>query len=257
MAKFTSYNARIQPPNGWYVQWKIEDNDAVFTVLIERSSSPEGPWSTVKSVPSSTFAVSDLDPPSGSYWDLSYYRLTLMNGAIVEAITPGFTMDGEPSPLTTEVIRQHNLLLYGVNGHGGRMSRKFACYKRTLGGTSCPYCINDVGLRIKDNCSQCQNTGVLEGWSDPVLFSGRFIDPQQKNVQRSISEQERDLRTLFTSNVPILGIGDVLVQETMGYRFVVNDVRASTPNDVVTSQTASIERLRYEHEEARLVYPSD
>jgi len=241
---------------GWFVQWAVEDNSVGLIVRVERSSSNEGPWALVREVDSAVIAVSDYEAPVTSFWDLSYYRLTLLNGAEVLAQTPAFSLSGEPTKLTSEVIRQHNLLLYGVNGNEPYMSRAFACYKRTLGGTPCPYCINVAGLRILDNCPSCQNTGVLEGWAEPILFRGRFIDPQQKNVQRSVTEQERDVRTLFVSNVPILTVGDVLVQETLGYRFSVTDIRASTPNDVVTSQTATIERLRYEHEEARLVYPT-
>lgn len=258
---FRFVRVMVWPDVGWRVQWSIEGLDPTQEIVVERSSGPEGPFEQRAVLTINDVVHEDLDPPYRSFWDIFYYRVIVRDSttkvvALKSAPTSVLELPGLPE---LEIIRQHELLLYGTNGHPGYMPRKFACYKRTIDGTPCTFCADPhTGEVIQDQCQICKGARYLEGWSNPIKFNGRFLNQTQKTTTISTpGENESDIRTLWMVAFPLLEPGDVLAEKKNGRRWRVLDLTVSEPNNVPVSQRAQVKRVDREFIENSLDYPGE
>lgn len=258
---FDRIRVAVWPNKGWRLQWSIEGLGASNEVRIQRSESQEGPWDDVADVPASQVVYEDKNKPYRSHWTVFFYRLQVLDSQknVEQTSEPTSNME-TPGKLTREIARQHQLLLQGVNTHPGFMSRKFACFKRTIDGTRCTDCVDPkTGQRYVDRCSTCGGTGYTEGWSDPIVFQAWFRGSQRREVRMNPrSNESEDLtRRLFLTNWPLLAPGDVLAEKKTGRRWRVRDIEVSDPNGVVVSQRPTIELAHREFIENDLMYPGE
>lgn len=256
MSSFRDIRVVVWPDTGWRVQWWIDGVDPNHTIEIERSQSPEGPWSKAGEVSATQASFEDSDVPYRSYWTLFFYRLKIKEEGVTSE--PVGTMR-QADRQTREIIRQYELSLKGTNVYSGQHVAEMACFKRTIDGTTCPNCIDpNSGLRIQDRCDTCEGTGYVEGWSNPIKFSARFLNGPSKSVQMTqFNEQEEDTRRLFTAAYPIIEPHDVLVEKENGRRWRVIDVRSSEPNGIIVSQSLTVNRVDREFVENSLMYPGE
>jgi hypothetical protein len=258
---FRFVQVMIWPDVGWRVQWSIDKPDPSQETVVLRASGPEGPFEEKAVLPIGDLVFEDREVPYRSLWDLLYYKIIVRDStskATIAESTPTSVLE-LPGLNEVEIIRQHELLLYGVNGHPGYMPRKFACYKRTIDGTPCHFCLDHYTEEvIQDQCDVCKGTRYLEGWANPIKFNGRFVNQTQKSTTISYDgETEGDDRQLFTAAFPMLEPGDVLAEKKNGRRWRVLTITASEPNNVLVSQHANVKRIDRQFVENSLVYPGE
>jgi hypothetical protein len=251
----------VWPDVGWRVQWSISGLDPTLEIVVQRSSGPEGPFEERAVLTFSDVFYEDREPPYRGFWDIFYYKVVVRDSTtkvVARESTPTTVLELPGLP-EQEIIRQHELLLYGTNGHPGYMPRKFACYKRTIDGTPCSFCSDPhTGEIIVDQCRICMGTRYLEGWSNPIKFNGRFVNQTQKVTQATSSgEDEHDFRTLWMVAFPLLEPGDVLAEKKNGRRWRVLELTVSEPNNVPVSQRAQVKRVDREFIENSLTYPGE
>lgn len=253
----------VWPDVGWRIQWSLEKKDVpvgAYSISVDRASSPEGPWSEVG-------ASLDIDDVSyedrlvesyRSIWELIYYRLRIVEDGVGDHfLSEPVTNVARSDRIGNEIIRQHELILYGRNGHPGFYSRDFACFKRTKFGLDCTYCKDAVtGERVVPRCKICNGTGYVEGYANPVKFRGRFLNSPSKVDNVTVSgEMQVDMRTIFMAAYPIIDPGDILAEKGSGNRWHVESVDASMPGDSIVSQRVSVSRVRRESIANSLYYP--
>lgn len=249
----------VWPDRGWHLQWLFSELDPNYTIRIQRSEGPEGPWKDVTEVNAETITYDDRDLPYRSLFTVVWYRLLVEdeNGDVVFTSDPS-TNKRKADRITAEVIRQYEIRLQGTNGHPGHYSRFFACFKRAVDGITCD-CVDDVsGDRVRDRCPLCLGTGYLEGWSNPITFRGRFLNGETRNTRISrLTESENLRRQMWTAHYPLLEPGDVLVEKDNARHWKVLTINVSDPNGVVVSQRANMELMDRENIENELFYPGD
>ena len=121
MTIFNKIDVFLWPERGWRVQWSlnnisdIDPND--HEILVERGYGDNGPWKEAARISLNDVIYEDRSRVRRSIWDRTYYRLSIVNTgtqAIVHQSRPE-TLGAEPDIVSKEIIRQHDLLLYGVN----------------------------------------------------------------------------------------------------------------------------------------------
>ena len=255
----------VWPNVGWRIQWSLEQKDvppATYDISIDRASSPEGPWTEAASeISLATVTHEDrLIPSFRAFWEYLYYRIRIVEIGVGDFfVSEPISVYDRADRVASEIIRQHELLLYGVNAHPGFYARDFACFKRTKFGIHCTFCSDPhTGERIIPRCEICQGTGYIEGYANPIKFRARFINsPTKADFVNVTGEDEVDVRTIFMAAYPILEPGDVLVQKSRGERWFVESIQPSEPGGILVSQRASVSRIRTESVHNSLIYPGD
>lgn len=248
------------PSKGWRLQWLIEDISPGHTIVVERSSGPEGPWEQVARHDWNVVVNEDRSVSNRPFFEGFYYRLKVQNATEDDVlVSNGVSLKNEASLVTNEIIRKHEMTLYGVNGKPGFHSKYFACYKRTMNGTKCYYCRNPhTEERLHDFCDVCKGSGYIEGWSKPILFCGRFLEPLQRLTSvDTVNESESETRQLRMAGYPMLEPGDILAEKGTGKRYRVQHITGSEPNGVLVSQTVMCDDLAMDLIENDLGYPGE
>ncbi len=255
------FQPQVWPSRGWRLQWKFSEYPAGHEVVIERSSSPEGPWTEAGRVDINTLVFEDPHIASwrGIFQEL-FYRIRVLDPGGTEVVRSIATdARGVADRHTAEVIRQNELRLYGVNGHPGYYGAYMAVFKRTRHGTRCEFCRGPNGERIVARCEQCQGTGYLEGFANPIIarFQSLSGDTWTKQVT-TLGEREEMINPFWTAAYPAIDPGDILVEKGTTRRWLVTTVELSRPNGVVTSQRLSCSLMdSQKFETSVLKYPGE
>src|SRR5690625_1233673 len=239
------------PGKGWRIQWSVGGLEPTDEIVLERSSSPEGPWDEVALLPYNVISFEDEWPTNRSFFSEWYYRIRVGS---TESVPVCSKESG--SLVTNEIIRQHEAILKGMNGRPGYMSAHFAWYKRTLQGTKCHYCRDKVtGEIIISKCDVCKGVGYIEGWSNPGKFYGRWLTPIHRVTQLSNFENEEEGRTMAMAAYPIIEPGDVLAEKGTGKVYRVRQVTSVEPNNIVISQNIVCSLINRDFIESKLEFP--
>lgn len=248
------------PKSGWILQWSADSVPPTATVHVERAEGEEGPWTTVSSLPSNTITYTDcLSNKYQAFYKRLYYRLRFEDGGQDILVTkPEFTENHSSLP-TNEIIRQHDLLLYGVNGHPGYMSLYLSCHKPQRFGKRYLESRGWNGEPMIASSEADENTGFVEGYANPILFKGRFISTVQKQRQTQITGGQESLDSqLWMSNYPILEPGDLICEKGNGKVYEVRSVEVREPGGILVSQTAFVSQVSPQMYEAQnIFYPGD
>lgn len=259
MPSFALIKVIITDQHGWLIQWRVEGISPSDEVEIERSSGPEGPWTSIAVVPATDFFYADSDAAYRGLFDIYFYRLKVKNGANTLQESRAVSTSMYANRHIQKVIREYEKILYSVNTADNKMSRSLACFKRAIKGEICTDCTHpDTGQRFVDRCSTCKGTGYVEGWSNPALFKARFIGGHQKMtpVGQMYAEEESIQRTAWTGPYPILEPGDVLVERDNNAHWRVNTISVSAPDNIIISQNFTLDHVDREHIEFSLEYPN-
>lgn len=249
--KITFLKAIPWPGKGWRIQWSIQGIEPSDEIILERSSAPEGPWDLIATLPFNDVTYQDEWATNRSLFSERYYRLRIGDLESVPVCSKN-----RGGLITNEIIRQHELVLKGVNAHPGYMSRHFACFKRTMQGTKCYYCRDEhTDETLVSQCDICMGTGYIEGWSNPIKFFGRWTNQVQKMTSLTNREQEEDNRMLFTAAYPILEPGDVLAEKGTGKVYRIKNISSVEPDDIIISQNATCSIINRDFVESKLRFP--
>lgn len=245
------------PGKGWRIQWKIEDHDPTSVIVIYRSESPTGPWLELTRLASNEVTYTDLNAEYKGFFDPIWYKITVFNAAVDTILfesRPFNTQNFIDRP-NAEIIRQHNLLIYGVNGNPGFYGTSMACYKKQKYGQE--FCeTRGYNGEITIGWSNLdQNTGKQAGYANPIIFKGRWLSRTDKQqVTTTTGRKEEFEKQLWISNYPVLEPGDILCEQGTGRNFEVSSLSASEPNGILISQTVSVSQIDLHLWEARNLY---
>jgi len=217
--RFFDTRALLLPRDGVHLQWGVEpEADDLETVEIElqRSESPSGPFVTLQVFdPLTTFSWTDRTAPWRSKNFELYYRLVgrvRSTGDVLYQCLP-FGFQG-PLPLDAlEIIRQHNILLRGVNNHVSQTGIPTTVYKKRTFGPRCRECTDSATERVViSQCKICGGTGFIGGYYDPISVFISF-QPHPKLLQLTNLGKVEDNETVaFLTNFPIMYPGDMVVE---------------------------------------------
>ena len=228
--RFHDTRALLLPRDGIHVQWLLEPEDTdVESVEVElaRSESPSGPWTNLQVFdPVVTFSFTDKTVPWRPKNFEIYYRMRAVlktDGSLVSESLP-FGFQGQLPLDAVEIIRQHNILLKGVNGHESQTGIETPVYKKRTFGARCLECTDGPpGRVVISQCGECGGTGYRNsGYYDPIRVAMNF-QPAPKSVQISNLGKIEDNDTVaFTTNFPIMYNGDMIVEPNEAHWRVVN-----------------------------------
>jgi len=257
--KFKSVNIMSWPSKGGFrIQWSIDGISASDSITIERSEGQEGPWLELTTLPGTTVSYEDCMFANNQigFFRKFWYRITIKNDADeLQLQSNALSTENIADPVTREIVRQHELLLYGVNGHPGYYSRDFACYKKQIMGERYEDSRGYNGEELLGFSDIDQNTGYKDGYADPMVFKGRWINSVEvSSVMQPTGRREEFNRQLWTTNYPVLEIGDLIVEKDTGLVYEVRSISKREPNGTLISQTANCSQMHpntYEAQEIR------
>lgn len=248
--RFYDASVLTLPRDGVYTQWRVEPEDtdlSLIEVELQRSESPLGPFVIVQTLdPLRVFSWLDKGAPwRPKNWEL-YYRLVARlasSGDIVHTGRP-FGMHGQLPLDALEIIRQHNVALRGVNGHGPYNGTPCTIYKKRNFGPRCPHCVDSGTGRVTiSGCQGCGGTGFSgTGYYDPIdVYIA--LQPSLNAVQlQALGKIEDNDTTGFMTNYPVMYSGDLIVEPGEQHWRVVS-VDTTERHRILVHQTLKLRQL--------------
>lgn len=218
--RFYDSRALLLPREGVHVQWRVEPEAtdlATIEIELARAESPSGPWETLQVLdPLTSFSFTDRTAPWRPKNAELYYRLRGVDKGSGDPVTtcPAFGFQGRLPLDAVEIIRQHNILLRGVNGHVPETGIWATVYKRRNFGPRCSACLDAVTQQVTiSQCRGCAGTGFTnKGHYDPIRVAMNF-QPSPSTLQVSNLGAIEDNETVaFMTNFPIMYPADLVVE---------------------------------------------
>lgn len=248
--RFYDTSVLTLPRDGVYAQWRVEPEDtdlSLVEVELQRSESPLGPFVVVQTLdPLRVFSFLDKGAPwRPKNWEL-YYRLVgrlRASGDVVHS-SRAFGMSGQLPLDALEIIRQHNILLRGVNTHPSYNGTLCSIYKKRNFGPRCPVCVDSGTGRVTiSGCQGCGGTGFAgSGYYDPIdVHIALQPSPAAVQVTPMMKTEDNDT-TGFMTNFPVMYSGDILVEPNEAHWRVVS-VDTTRRHRVLVHQTLRLRQL--------------
>lgn len=258
--RFFSTQALLLPRDGIRVQWGLEPEATDVggvEIDVERSESPAGPFTLLQTLdPMTAFSFHDRAAPWRPKNFELYYRLRARERATGDVVHVGepFGFQGRLPLDALEIIRQHHLLLYGVNGHTPQTGIAVTVYKKRNFGPRCPACTDAVTKRVVvGQCRACAGTGFADGgYYTPMALNITF-QPHPRLIQISNLGKAEDNETVaFTTNFPILAPADMIVEPSERHWRVVQ-VDVTERRRVIVHQLLRLRQLDHNDVEYELL----
>jgi hypothetical protein len=252
-------------PRGVFLQWDlINPTEAgVYLFNVDRSGSPDGPWTALQVGAANIYNYSDVIPTTatpgeGDVNQLSlvrgiYYRVTATppSGAankviVVSVVEP--RLDGQQRLLKRKILRDETLMLQKLNGV------EIAVVKRMHWGPRCTKCWDSVTKTVtRANCTTCFGTGFSPGYFTPVLTLGRrgTLPAAKQIAPQGVAEYRPTQVTIL--DAPKVEPDDVLVFLKDNRRFLVKSVIQTELKTVGVHQKFEVSELARSSIEYRLV----
>jgi hypothetical protein len=218
--RFYDTSVLAQPREGYHVQWRVEPQDDDLSLLeldIQRSESPTSGFVSLQTLdPLTDFSFTDLGAPwRPKNWDI-YYRLVAKvratGGIHYEGLS--FGTQGRLPLDALEIIRQHNILLRGLNNQTPLTGIECTIYKKRNFGAQCRSCRDAVtGQIVISQCPECGGTGrANSGYYDPIdVFIN--LSPHPKFLKlTTLGKLEDNETAAFMTNFPLMYPGDIIVE---------------------------------------------
>jgi hypothetical protein len=218
--RFYDTRVLLLPRDGVNVQWQVEGEDDDLTLIeveLQRSESPHGPFTPVQTLdPLTAFSFTDRTAPWRSKNFELYYQLVGRLRSTGEAVSecPAFGFQGRHGLDALEIIRQHHILLYGVNGHEPLTGIRTTVYKKRTFGPRCRECTDEsTGQVVVSQCRSCGGTGFAGGGYYTPIIANMNFQPTPRQLQiTNLGKAEDNETTVFTTNFPIFYAGDMVVE---------------------------------------------
>jgi len=252
-----------QYPKWVLLQWTVEASTPSSTTFsVERSGSPNGPWTSLVTGLDNIYHVDTFEDAPGdtseaSLWSLSreiWYRVKATNDDGQEAYSPptdtrgnestaytsvqaiGLTpLDNTYSPLPATTFskgsgidKRLQLVQDSVVRRSMVALRHFsgvhlAVLKRKHYGSRCTRCF-DVATKhiLVSNCVSCFGTGWVGGYYTAFGTLGRVIESAVNTSLESTGVTELTRAKIDTINFPRLEVEDILVELASNRRWEVN-----------------------------------
>lgn len=255
--QFKFLNIKVKPHQGTFIQWSIDGILVSSKIRVERGPGNNGPWEEIALLEPNFVMYNDQEVNIKGLFGHFFYRVSVLDSGLNPIlVSRSLTIESQNNKIIREIVRQHELLLEGANGHPGFLSRQFACYKRVRFGSRCLFCLNELGEVVLDKCTHCFGSRYLEGWSNPMIFWGHWLDSGTTATQSDyLGQTEVNYKQLFMTNSPVIDTGDVLIESDgpNAWRIVTADQRR--PGGYLVSQTLSVSQIDPQHIEASLEFP--
>ncbi len=248
--RFYDPKSLLLPREGIHVQWCVEpEGTDLDTIEVElyRSESPSGPWEKLQVFdPFATFSFTDRTAPWKPKGFDIYYRLVGALKTTGEAVTNchPFGFQGRLPLDAIEIIRQHNILLKGVNNHEPLTGISTTVYKKRTFGPRCTHCVDaKTGRRAIAQCDACGGTGFSDrGYYNPIRVAMN-LQPHPTSIQiTNLGKVEDNETVAFMTNFPIMYPGDMVVEPDEKHWRVVN-VDVTERKRVVVHQSLRLRQL--------------
>lgn len=237
MARFAEARVRRYLPNAFTLEWElasINQTDPI-EIFIERSESPEGPWSaTPKSVTGSTYHH-DYRVPTSNQYRRFYYRLWgLDDGTRFES--DAITLRNPADAPVRYMIKQSLMLLKHRCGY------PVLFLLRRQWGAPCAQC-GRRGSATSSFCTGCYSTGFAGGYWDPIQgYAARAAKMESAQITPGMV-LEADVRTFWTSAFPELRESDIMVDSENRRWKISGPIRVTYKLEYPMRQTFSAKQL--------------
>jgi len=235
---------------GAQIQWEVEAEATVLSnveVEIQRSEAELGPFKTLRTVDIlDTFSFIDKLVPFRAQNQIIHYRLVARDKSTGDLVQQGntFSLLGQLPLDALEIIRQHRVLLEGLNGHPPLRGIECTIYKKRNFGPPCRSCTDALtGHVVVSNCKECHGTGKVLGYYNPInAFLN--IQPYPVNLQlTNFGKIEPSDSQMFLTNFPVLYSGDVIVEPSEKHWRVVR-IDVTERQRTLVHQLASVTQLK-------------
>lgn len=223
------------------LSWELENTlEDIFdyTFQIQRSESPEGPFSNISVEFQDRYSFLDELIVVGHKWRQLFYKIVVKRkrDSFSETFGP-YSSEPEPDLIAIEIRR--NLVLL-MQEHAGR--RCWVLPRKTF-GQRCS-CWDDVlGKQSRAGCRECFDTGFVGGYLSPIE-TWIQIDPSPRNDQAAlVLKTQQVLTTMRMANYPPIKPDDLIV-EMENRRWVVVSATATEHSRAPLLTEASIREVQ-------------
>jgi len=144
--------------------------------------------------------------------DISY-KLTGLNEEIEIKI------DSHGDNYLYEIVRTLNFRLNGC-----KTGVKSTAYCKSVTLSFCPECWSVAQQKvIKTNCSTCDGSGIINGFIGPVKLYIAYGQGKETILYTDNTPRKKTVYPAWTSNLPILKKGDIIIRGIGGDRYIVVD----------------------------------
>lgn len=198
------------------VTWEVRSSTLDpqdFDWVIERSESPEGPWTAIAGPFQDRYRFIDNQVNLLRRWRQLYYRIvsTSKGDTSNVSISSAVTLAAEPDLIAQEIQMLERTVNTEFNGR-----RCYLFPVRTF-GQYCPNCMDVSGRgstyrKLRSNCLTCYDTQYVKGFFNPIeLFIQ--IDPSVKSIQPlQTGETEQSNTSARMGNYPLLKPRDIIIE---------------------------------------------
>jgi hypothetical protein len=226
----------------WTVDKEAHERVTDFLFTVEKSESPNGPWSPLPGTPVSAFGYIDTDTQRGMIDIRIYYRVRANNKTGKEYSSNTQCIFEEERNFITNYIAEceDRYMLQRYNGN------EFLHFSRKKFGDRCHHCYDEVERKsIKPKCPFCYGTTYEGGFFTPtrILIN---VDPKAKVADRNeYGVLENFAHSGWTSNRVIIEELDMVVSlDKSSIRYLVNQVIPTGIHGSVTRQQLNLTQLK-------------
>jgi hypothetical protein len=237
MAEFTSFKVWCFDPDFLALNWALRNLDPTYTISVERSESPEGPWDVLNNDVGNRDTYLDWTANLNSKYRMHYYRLKYTGTE--ELYSSVAFVQNAPDAEAVDVARRMSLALEMYNGTPG-----FFLISRSW-GPRCPKCYDKEQHKVTSSkCAVCYGLGYAGGFFDPIFGYTAKAGLGQKNYVNvsGLFEMDPDARTLWTGNYPLLKPRDMFVDNN-NEKWVVKAVNFTEKMGAILRQTFTSNRV--------------
>ena len=219
------------------VSWSSLPFPSGSSFFIQKSTSPSSGWHTLAQLTTNDSSYHDTHANNTmNRHDMEYYRLVCVSSKKVVGLARS---EGYIDPYGAEIARRHRIQL--VNG---RVGNKVYVFHRMHNSTRCPECWDDIlQKRSRVNCSVCNSTGFIQGYYNPIETYISF-GPEQVSISQQIDGPSTAPNQVqcWTSNYPIINVGDVIIEPGSNRIWDVHSVGLTMYKRVITKQDIVLSR---------------
>lgn len=100
--------------------------------------------------------------------------------------------------------------IWQLNHIGASTMASIYCLKHGEG--NCPECFSDeLGKRIKANCSTCDGSGKTTSFTGPIPLRYSVLGSDRMQANMGDIESEVETISAWTGNIPMINIGDIVI----------------------------------------------